>query len=302
MIRINDPKRFFEGLLVQSAKGSVLDEEDVFLKAFGEYLHGRVNEVTAYEYVRVAKKYLAKVYGIQANEDERLRQAIKEFLDIPNPSTYRNTLAGLKHLFKFLSMSEYLQEYKFKACMPSFDISTPSLEDLTKFKNALTSDQYTFNAETIVFYFELAVQSAIRPEHLLRLRKNLFDLKNRQINTWMKTFSKKNFFFSFYTKDFAPKVEKYLSQLPEPDSLLFDMPLRTIDKAFRRASMKCGVHITPKTLRKFTTNHLRRHGMLPEDVDTLTSHLPYSIVARHYLDHSRIREDYDKAMRKVKFP
>jgi integrase len=281
-------------LLMQSAKGSVMDAEDDFLNAFAEYLHGKVNEVTAYEYVRVAKKYLAKVYGIHANEDERLRQAIKEFLDIPNPSTYRNTLAGLKHLFKFLSMSDYLADYKFKACMPNFDISTPSYEDVLKFRDVIDS-------ETIRFYYELGIQTAIRPEHLLRLRKNLFDLQNRQVNTWQKTFSKKNFFFSFFTEDFKPKVEKYLSQLPEPDSLLFPFSKRLVNKEFAKASQKCGVHITPKTMRKFTTNHLRRNGMIPEDVDAITSHLPYSVVARHYIDRSRIKQEYDSAMKDIKF-
>jgi intergrase/recombinase len=273
------------------ASGSIPNEEDVFLDAYRGYLKGKVNDTVAYEYMRICKAYLKKVYGIHANEDERLRQAIKEFLEIPNPSTYRNTLAALKHLFKFLSMGDYLKDYKFKACMPNFDISTPSYEDVLKFRDALDNDYK--------FYFELGIMTAIRPEHLLRLFKRLFDKPNRMVNTWQKTFSKKNFFFSFYTEGFKPKVEAYLSTLSNNESLLFEFPLRTVQKAFVRASVKCGVHITPKTMRKFTTNHLRRHGMLAEDVDAITSHLPYSVVARHYLDHSRIKEEYDKAMNSI---
>jgi hypothetical protein len=274
--------------------GSYPDAEKVFLEAFEGYLKGKVNDTVAYEYMRIAKAYLKKVYGIHANEDERLRQAIKEFLDIPNPSTYRNTLSALKHLFKFLSMSEYLADYKFKACMPNFDISTPDYESVLKFRDALDSDKMRF-------YFELGIMIAIRPEHLLRLQKRLFDTPNRMVNTWQKTFSKKNFFFSFYTEAFKPKVEAYLSTLPNPDSLLFDMPLRTVQKAFVRATQKSGVHMTPKLMRKFTTNWLRRHGMIPEDVDAITSHLPYSVVARHYIDHSRIKQEYDRAMKDLDF-
>jgi hypothetical protein len=39
--------------------------------------------------------------------------------------------------------------------------------------------------------------------------------------------------------------------------------------------------------------------MIPEDVDAITPHLPYSVVARHYLDHSRIKQKYDRAMKDI---
>ena len=290
IVKVSDPLNFFRGLVMGVESGSYPNAEEIFLDAFEGYLKGKVNEVTSYEYRRVAKSYLKKVYGIHVNEDEKLRQKIKEFLDIPNPSTYRNTLSALKHLFAFLSMSDYIKDYKFKACMPNFDIATPSLEDVKAFRNALDTEYK--------FYFELGIMTAIRPEHLLRLTKKLFDTRNRQVNTWQKTFSKKNFFFSFYTESFAPKVEAYLKTLPSPDSPLFETLIhRSIQKAFVRASAKSGVKIMPKTMRKFTTNWLRRHGMISEDVDALTSHLPYSVVARHYLDHSRIKEEYDRAMK-----
>jgi hypothetical protein len=42
--------------------------------------------------------------------------------------------------------------------------------------------------------------------------------------------------------------------------------------------------------------------MISEDVDAITSHLPYSVVARHYLDHSRIKAEYDNAMKEIIFP
>jgi intergrase/recombinase len=53
-------------------------------------------------------------------------------------------------------------------------------------------------------------------------------------------------------------------------------------------------------MRKFATNWFRRHGMIPEDVDVITSHMPQSIVARHYMDVSRIREEYDKVTKDLK--
>jgi intergrase/recombinase len=53
-------------------------------------------------------------------------------------------------------------------------------------------------------------------------------------------------------------------------------------------------------MRKFSTNWLRRHGMIPEDVDVITSHVPKSIVQRHYLDSSRVKEEYDVATKDLK--
>lgn len=216
-------------------------------------------------------------------------------MNIPNPYTYRNTLAALKHLFKFLSMEQFLQDFKFKASMPNFDISTPSFEDVLKFHDAIEN-------ERVRFYFELGIVSAIRPEHLLRLTKKLFDRPNRMINTWQKVFTKKNFFFSFYAENLRPKVEAYLDTLPKTDSLLFPLSTRYIQKEFVRTSEKCGIQITPKMMRKFATNWLRRHGMISEDVDAITSHLAYSVVARHYLDNSRVKAEYDNAMKEIIFP
>jgi integrase len=177
--------------------------------------------------------------------------------------------------------------------MPSFSIATSSFEDVLKFHDAIEN-------ESLQFYFELGINTAIRPEHLLRLTKKLFDTKNRMINTWQKSFSKKNFFFSFYTEDLAPKVESYIKGMKDED-YIFGFSNRFVEKQFAKASKKSKVKITPKMMRKFTTNWLRRHGLISEDVDAVTSHLPYSIIARHYLDSSRIHEEYDKAMSEIRF-
>lgn len=60
------------------------------------------------------------------------------------------------------------------------------MEDMVKFGKAIENEQ-------IHVYYILGVVSAIRPEHLLRLRVKLFDKNNNMINTWMKTFGKKTF-------------------------------------------------------------------------------------------------------------
>jgi len=274
--------------------GSIPNPQTVLLNSFDAYLKGKVSDKVRYEYMRIVKHFLKKVYGLHMSlEDPQFVAKLTQFLDIENPYTYRNTLASLKHLFTFLGIADYLKDFKFKASMPNFSIATPSFEEMLKFHDAIDN-------EKIRFYFELGTVSAIRPEHLLRLTKNLFDVPNRMINTWQKTFGKKNFFFSFWTQNLDANVKAYLQSLPK-DSRLFPLTMRYIQKEFVKASEKSEVQITPKMLRKFATNWLRRHGMISEDVDAITSHLPYSVVARHYLDHSRIKAEYDNAMKDIKF-
>jgi integrase len=294
IIKLEHPKEFFEGLLLGKVSGSIPNQDTIFLGAFREYLHGKVNDKVAYEYERIAKHFLEHMYGEMFDPaNPHFRDKLKEFLDIENPNSYRNTLACLRHLFAFLHSEEFLEGYKFKAVMPSFSIATPSLEDVRKFAKELRN-------KTLKFYFELGIISGIRPEHLLKLYKSLFDTQNNMINTFQKTFGKKNFFFSFYTKEMKAEIEAYLKTLPKPDSLLFPIGTRYIQKEYVEASKRSGVKITPKTARKFFTNWCRRHGMIQEDVDVLTGHTPHSIVAKHYIDTSRIHEEYDRAMESLK--
>jgi integrase len=285
----------FKSLVMGKVDGSYPNMEAHLLDAFEGYLKPKVSPRVRYEYVRIVKHFLKEMWGISMGISEpRFAEKLKDFLNIENPYTYRNTLAALKHFFSFLGISDFLIDFKFKASMPNFSIATPSFEDVLKFHDAISNDR-------VKFYFELGIVSAIRPEHLLRLTKKLFDRPNRMINTWQKTFGKKNFFFSFYTENLRPRVESYLDLLPKPESQLFPLTSRYIQKEFVKASEKSGISITPKMLRKFATNWLRRHGMIPEDVDVLTSHTPYSIVARHYMDTSRIKSEYDNSMKEIIF-
>lgn len=140
--------------------------------------------------------------------------------------------------------------------MPSFSISTPSLEDMVTFGKALDN-------ERVQVYYYLGVVSAIRPEHLLRLRKGLFDKSNNMINTFMKTFGKKNFFFSFYTQETKALIETYLSTIKGND-LIFPIGNRYIPKEFTDASEKTGIKIVRKTMRKFTTYHVYMKAIMKQ--------------------------------------
>ena len=260
----------------------------------------KLDERVVYEYVRISINFLRFAKDpegscfTQEQRNDYIKDKLKEFLDIDNNSNYRNTLAALKKLFNFMTCGYMLDGYKFRTPMPSFSIKSPSLEQMIKFGKAIEN-------ERIQVYYYMGIVSAIRPEHLLRLTKGLFDTENRMINTWMKTFGKKNFFFSFYTEETKPLIEKYLATIPD-NELIFPIGKRYICKEFCKASIASGIKIYPKTMRKFITNWLSRHGMIPQDVDAITSHLSHRVVATNYVDSAImvLRENYDDATKDLK--
>lgn len=280
------------------------ENEDVFANLFTDWMLNekdpkrKVNAKVAHEYARIAHKFTsyAKLSGLFSSDPEQrkamIQGKVKEFLDIENPHSYRNNLAALKKLFQFIGEDEVMADFKYKAIMPTFSIKTPDLKDMVTFGKAIENKR-------IQVYYYLGCVSAIRPEHLLRLTVKLFDTKNNMINTFMKTFGKKNFFFSFYTPEIKPLIEQYISTIPD-NEFLFPIGSRYIIKEFEKTSKQCGIKITPKMMRKFSTNWLRRHGMISEDVDVITSHVPKSVVAKNYLDVSRIHEEFDRATADLK--
>jgi len=285
---------------IQKARELAHNDWKNFLELYTDFLthYKKLDKAVVYEYVRVAKKFLEPLKAVPIEETfegeiPQTLEYIRNYLDvIKNPNTYRNTLASIKAMFELLGAKDRIAEFKYKAVMPSFSIATPNLEDMVKFGKAI------HHKRTKIYYY-LGCVSAIRPEHLLRLRKSLFDKQNNMINTFQKTFGKKNFFGSFYTNEVKPMIEQYLDTLPM-DSLLFPYAYRFVQDEFERASKRSGIKITPKMMRKFSTNWLRRHGMISEDVDFITSHMPKSVVAKHYLDISRIKSEYDKATQNLK--
>jgi integrase len=284
---------------------SVKDEKEQYLaEQLEEYLKDeKLDPSTKYEYIRISLNFsrFAQIPENITKPEERdlyVKQKVKEFLDIPNPNHFRNTLFALKKLFGLMMCPEYLEGFKVKKGIPKFTLTVPTLEEVKTFGKAIDNDKVR-----LFFYFSIV--SGMRPEHILCLTKNLIDTKNRMINTWMQEFSNKNFFFSFYTPELKPLLEKHLDTLGANDKV-FDIGTRYIQKYYVETSKKCGVKIVPKTARKFLTNYLKRNSdsrMIQEDVNLITSHSPSDIVSKHYLENDtmRIKEEYDKATINLKF-
>jgi hypothetical protein len=162
----NKPSTEFQRL----AKITCHNDYNDFIALYEDYLINckKLSKNVAYEYVRISKKFVEPLPTVNFGNPKPIVDRITEFLDIENPNSYRNTLAALRHLLDMVSEKELLKDYKFKAAMPSFSVKTPSLEDMVTFGKAIEN-------ERIRMYYYLGVVSAIRPEHLLRLRKGLFD-------------------------------------------------------------------------------------------------------------------------------
>jgi integrase len=285
-----------------TAKEDYTESERNLAEELTKYLtdEEKLDKRVVHEYVRISLNFVrfAKVpEGVNLTDEQRdayTKAKLKEFLNIENTHTYRNSLAALKKLFNFMTCGEMLESYKFKKAMPNFSIKSPSLKEMVDFGKALSNNR-------IQVYFYLGVVSGIRPAHLRRLTKELFDTDNRMINTWMPTFGRKNFFFSFYTEETKQLIEDYLKEIPD-NGLLFPLGYRRIEFLFEKASERCGTWITPKMMRKFFTNWVSRHGMNQMDVDAITSHLSHRVVATNYVDNAILvlRDEYDKATKELK--
>jgi hypothetical protein len=244
-----------------------------------------------YEYHRIARNFFK--FGKECMPPENLKETIVEFLGkIDNPNHYNNTLAALKKLFEFLGMPDTLKDYKSKQIMPEFSRKAPPKEDMITFGKAIKNKK-------VQLYYYVSIASAMRPEHVLRLTKNLFDTRHRIINTWMKQFSNKNFFFAFYTEELKPLIEQHLSTLGDND-LVFDLGVRYLQKEYCKVSEQTGIKITPKTPRKFMTTYLKRnpdYRMVNDDVNLITSHTPSDVVQKWYQDNDPLdlKNEYDKA-------
>jgi integrase len=301
-----------------------------FLEVYADYVKNvkKFSTEVCYEYTRTVRKFLFswdrrdwieaivesgdKVITLEIAEQLRetkvrpkpyidwnnptpLKKAITDYLaKIENRNTHRNTLASLKAMCELLGDKKLIEE-KYKRALPSFlSIRVPSLEQIRAFDKALTHEE-------INLFYRLAIVSAVRPQHILRLTKKLFDLENRQINTWQKEYGRKNFFLSFWTPELDAQLKKHLATLKN-DEPLFKLNYRYIQKVFERTSKKVGFQITPKTPRKFCTTWLLRHGMITQQVNILTSHMPQSIIESNYLDlTSDLKEQYDLATKDLRF-
>lgn len=244
-----------------------------------------------YEYHRIAKNFFRFTkYKIPP---DNIGESIAEFLgSIDNPNHYNNTLAALKKLFEFIGMPDTLKDYKNKKIMPSFSRKAPDKDDMIAFGKAIKNKK-------VQLYYYISVVSAMRPEHVLRIRKNLFDTRHRVINTWMKEFSNKNFFFAFYTEELKPLIEEHLSTIAGND-LVFDLGMRYLQKEYCKVSEETGIKITPKTPRKFMTTYLKRnpdYRMINDDVNLITSHTPADVVQKWYQDNDPLdlKNEFDKA-------
>jgi site-specific recombinase XerD len=229
----------------------------------------------------------------QISTDE-VRTYLLRFQD-KSPNTKANCLKALRLFFRFLGRPQVVESFKFprRTYTPK---SVPSNSDLAKFFDALEKDR-----DRLLFL--LFASSGLRRSEVLSLSGEDLDLKTRTITPKNhKTGTTKNSWVSFYNQEAESYLRNYLTTRTETsDNRLFPFGGIVIRRAFKKATLKTGIRITPQVLRFWFANEMSRLGMSDRFIDALQGRTPRSVLARHYSDFSveRLKESYKKANLRV---
>lgn len=170
--------------------------------------------------------------------------------------------------------------------------TVPSKEDLRRFFDALETDR-----DRLLFL--LFASSGLRRSEILSLRIEDLDLESRSIAPRThKNQSTKNSWVSLYNQETERYLRNYLETVPnDSNNRLFPFGEVVIRRAFKKASRKGGIKVTPQILRFWFANQLSELNMPDRFIDALQGRTPRSVLARHYSDFSpeKLKRIYDKA-------
>jgi len=203
-----------------------------------------------------------------------LRAYLSRFQD-RNCNTRANLLKSIKIFFRdFLKRPDLVESFKFPK-RPFVPKSVLGRVDLMKFFDALETDR-----DKLLFL--LFASSGLRRSEILSLTIADLDLENRAIVPRNhETGKTKNSWISFYNLETEPYLKNYLAGRAEAnDKRLFPFGEIVIRRAFKKATLKSGVRITPQVLRFWFANEMSRLGMSDRIIDALQGRTPRSILAR----------------------
>jgi len=219
------------------------------LAAFADFLRIdlRLSKATVKEHSYEIRRFLTWLEedDISLNKVSRatVRDYLKKFEDF-SPSTYANVLKSLKRFFRdFHQRPEVVSSFKFPDRPMNLKV-VPSREDLGKFYYAL---EKPIERSLFLFY----ATSGLRKNEVLSLQKEDIDFKKRMIMPRSSQTRTKRRWVSFFSKEAEKALQEYLSTRKDEKSKLFRIGTHTFNDFWKRAYMKTGIHITPKTLRKW---------------------------------------------------
>jgi len=227
------------------------------------------------------------------------RETLRDFLSLyRSENTRANYVKAFKRFFRdFLDRGDMVASLRVPKpriqIQPRLDL--PSKEEMRQFFNALNSIKYKA-------MFLLYASSGLRLRELVYLRFKDVNFRKRMINVSKAHRGKtKRGWITFYSKEAQEILNEYLKTLPPeektPEKRIFDIVPYSVERAFRKASKKSGIKITPQTLREWFCETLAQAGIPERYIDAFCGRIPATTLRLHYSDYrpEKLEQVYRKA-------
>ena len=255
------------------------------IRRFLDYIGKEAQEVT-YEDIQ---SFLAR---LQTNPSSIINRDI----DTIRPSTYANWIKAFRRYFRdFLHRGKLVESFK----LPTIEFQftpIPSTEDLRTAYSVLKKD-----VEKSCFL--LYASTSLRHKALLDLRIADVDFATRRVMPNNNGSRTKRTNFSFYNEEAQKVLNAYLATRENltPESKLLDFTTANLKRMFLRIKRKTGIHLSPKSLRKWFCSEMASKQISDSYIDFYCGRVPQSVLARHYLDYSpqKTKSIYDQANLRV---
>ncbi|KXA94084.1 hypothetical protein AKJ38_01995 [candidate division MSBL1 archaeon SCGC-AAA259I14] len=214
---------------------------------------------------------------------------------------YKENYAKATYANKVKTIRVFVRDFLGSDIAENFSIPQPkknnqsvlSDQNLRKFYQDIQSDKYR---AIFLFY----ASSGLRTSEVLNLTMEDVDFEKRMLIPKNRSRTKKSY-VSFYNSESEEALDKFLPQRKPDDDKIFQVSRNVVAKTFRRISKRSGVKITPKMLRKWFCEKMRRLNVDRGYIDAFCGRVPKTVLDSHYSDFSpeRLKEVYEKANIKV---
>lgn len=267
---------------------------DESVKQFRDFAkdHLRLEQITIKNYSQIILKFLNHSKGV-INQD-----TVKSFLDSNEfLSSKSNHLKALrKYVRDFLKLGNWIEDFKFENNSQIKIKNIPSDHQLEQFYNLLSNEQ-----TKLIFLF--LHNSGLRIGEILKLRVRDVDVISCAIDaTNIHDGATKHSWISFITGQTLSLFESHIaSNFDENDEnhlglLLFSVPKRTVQQAFKNASDELRFSINPHLLRTVFADRCTKAGIKDKYIDAFCGRISRGVLAKHYTAYSEdaLYDEYQK--------
>lgn len=220
------------------------------------------------------------------------KQTVKEYLDSnESPSWKTNQIKALRRYIRdFLKLGNWIKEFDFSHTTTKIK-QIPTDQQLIEFYNVLP------HQTQIVFL--ILFTSGLRLGEVMSLRVMDIDAETNMVDaSEIHSGKTKHSWISFITQQAFDHMLEYLDQdqLENPDSMIFLLSKRSVQQAFKNASLTIGVDINPHLLRSVFTEKCAQANIAPKYIDAFCGRIQHAVLDKHYTDYSpnALRQQYDK--------